>query len=405
MTVTKRQWIDKQGLLHTAYGIHVQERGKDGRLVTVRESREGIKQDAAKKWERDVRGSILDGTWQKTRGRDAVPTLEDWMPRLYEACVEDGKESTAELYELTYRCHLKELLGEYRLHEIRPTQIADLKKALKAKGLKFKTRNNILGVLSRALNLAVELEVLDNVPRVKKFRKKKETEQTEKAPRFLSFEEREQLARVAETTEPEWFPFTEFMPDTGLRVSEALALRPEDVRWDEGKHGVVHVERAVYKKRIGVPKNGKPRTVPLTKRAALALKRQLLLTQHLASEWIFCTLKDQAARPEKRIRAGTGYRIARRATPFVPKGSIRDRKSLQRPLERLSKALVWKAFGPHIFRHTFASHLVMKGVSLRTVQILLGHSTIKMTERYSSLAPKVTEDAVLVLDKKEGSNG
>ncbi|MFQ5835969.1 MAG: tyrosine-type recombinase/integrase [bacterium] len=41
----------------------------------------------------------------------------------------------------------------------------------------------------------------------------------------------------------------------------------------------------------------------------------------------------------------------------------------------------------HTLRHTFASCLVMQGTDIRTVQELLGHSTIKVTERYSPLSP------------------
>ncbi len=45
-------------------------------------------------------------------------------------------------------------------------------------------------------------------------------------------------------------------------------------------------------------------------------------------------------------------------------------------------------------RHTFASHLVMKGCDLRTVQQLLGHKDIKMTMRYSHLSKEHLNNAV-----------
>lgn len=49
--------------------------------------------------------------------------------------------------------------------------------------------------------------------------------------------------------------------------------------------------------------------------------------------------------------------------------------------------------GLHILRHTYASHLVMAGVWLRTVQVLMGHSTIAVTEKYAHLSPGYLQDA------------
>jgi site-specific recombinase XerD len=63
----------------------------------------------------------------------------------------------------------------------------------------------------------------------------------------------------------------------------------------------------------------------------------------------------------------------------------------------------------HSLRHTYASWLVEDGVSLYTVQKLLGHTQIKQTERYSHLSPenfrgavKVLETAILKAKKKKG---
>jgi len=51
------------------------------------------------------------------------------------------------------------------------------------------------------------------------------------------------------------------------------------------------------------------------------------------------------------------------------------------------------------FRHTFASHLVMAGVDLTTVKELLGHKELKMTLRYSHLAPAHKKNAVQVMSQ------
>ena len=49
-------------------------------------------------------------------------------------------------------------------------------------------------------------------------------------------------------------------------------------------------------------------------------------------------------------------------------------------------------------RHTYASHLAMRGVHIRALQELLGHKTLVMTQRYSHLAPEQLQNAVKLLD-------
>jgi site-specific recombinase XerD len=66
-----------------------------------------------------------------------------------------------------------------------------------------------------------------------------------------------------------------------------------------------------------------------------------------------------------------------------------------------SVAKLAKRITTHGLRHTFASHLVMRGASLKAVQELLGHESIEMTLRYSHLTPHVKREAVQLLDRTE----
>ncbi len=68
------------------------------------------------------------------------------------------------------------------------------------------------------------------------------------------------------------------------------------------------------------------------------------------------------------------------------------------PLRRVRTRAGITALGWHDLRNTFASHLTMRGVSLKPVQELLGHATIEMTMRYAHLSRNVTRDAVRALD-------
>jgi site-specific recombinase XerD len=54
--------------------------------------------------------------------------------------------------------------------------------------------------------------------------------------------------------------------------------------------------------------------------------------------------------------------------------------------------------GVHILRHTFCSHLAMRGAPARAVQELAGHQDSKTTQRYMHLSPAAIEGAIRLLD-------
>lgn len=78
----------------------------------------------------------------------------------------------------------------------------------------------------------------------------------------------------------------------------------------------------------------------------------------------------------------------------------RRRSPLNRHLRKLCKEVGVRCTGWHLLRHTFASRLAARGVPIFTIQKLLGHSTVLMTERYAHLAPSSFQDAVMVLDQE-----
>jgi site-specific recombinase XerD len=94
-----------------------------------------------------------------------------------------------------------------------------------------------------------------------------------------------------------------------------------------------------------------------------------------------------------------GHRHLRGELVFCAEnGGLLKRGECKWPLWRACQKAGMRLVGWHVLRHTFASHLAMRGVPLKAVQELLGHSTMAMTMRYAHLSPNVSRDSVRLLD-------
>ena len=145
---------------------------------------------------------------------------------------------------------------------------------------------------------------------------------------------------------------------TGLRRNELFSLEWKDVLFEQNQI-VVKGAKA---------KSGKTRHVPLTKKAFKALKSWHV--QNPKKKYVFTSPKT-----------GKCFTDCKKAFKEVLKeADITD-------------------FNWHDMRHDFASQLVMKGVDLSTIQDFMGHSDIKMTQRYAHLAPEHKQAAVNTLDE------
>ena len=140
----------------------------------------------------------------------------------------------------------------------------------------------------------------------------------------------------------------ELMYATGVRVSELISMKLNDVNWQMGFC-------------IVIGKGNKERVIPIGQRAQSCLQGY---TEHV------------------RIRLLKG---AINNTIFLNRsGQPLSRQGFWKIIKKYArKAGLQKKIYPHTFRHSFATHLLEGGADLRSVQMMLGHSDISTTQIYT----------------------
>jgi integrase len=253
--------------------------------------------------------------------------------------------------------HLVPLLGSKRLDAISSEDVQRLKSQLGERAPK--TVNNVLTVLNTLLRVAVEWEVINQPPCTIK-----QVRTSQPVAGFHDFDEYERLIIAAGKLDSRTHLVVLLGGDAGLRCGEMMALEWTDI--DLAKRQL-HVRRSEWKGKVTVPKSGRPRVVPLTTRLAEALKAH----RHLRGFRVLC---HKSGKPlSQRAVQGLVRRAARKA------GLANQ--------------------GVHILRHTFCSHLAMKGAPTRAIQELAGHKQIMTTQRYMHLSPAAVEAAIRLLEQ------
>jgi len=144
----------------------------------------------------------------------------------------------------------------------------------------------------------------------------------------------------------------EVLYGSGLRVSEAVGLDLADLRWEGGELTL----------RVREGKGGKDRVVPLGSRGATAIEDYMRIRERLG--------------PKSDLQA---LFLSRRG------GRLGDRSARELVYQRCLATGARARIGPHGLRHSFATHLLESGCDLRTIQKLLGHTSLSTTQRYTHL--------------------
>lgn len=205
---------------------------------------------------------------------------------------------------------------------------------------------------------------------------------------------------LAELTTP-YKLLVQLLYGCGLRLSEALNLRIQDLNFDLG---VLTVHRG---------KGQKDRTLPLPKILYPDLEKQVdrvrsLLKQDLQNpdyDGVFLpNVLEQKYKNAGKSLAWQWLFPAIKLTPVPESGENRrfhlHDTHVQRAIHTaLKNAMLTKRASAHSFRHSFASHLLQANVDICTIQELLGHSDIRTTMIYIQTVPSQTlKTAVSPLD-------
>lgn len=312
---------------------------------------------AAEAAERSHLERVLRGQEKpKVVTRKEVPTLGKFWPEFMDTYVaNNNKQSEADTKEIIYRVHIGPEFSKTRLNDFGRRNVEAFKATLRRKGLGRKRINNVLTVIGKLLAYAEEIEIIEQAASMHLL--KVEPPKF----RFLDYEEYEALLKAAES-EPEWRLAILLAGSAGLRLGEIRALQ-----WKDRTNKQLTVHKSMYKSKLGSTKGWNIRTVPMTTQLAEAFTE----CRHLRGKFVICNAD----------------------------GSPKKVTQMRAVIPRLCAVAGIDHCSWHPLRHTFCSHLAMRGAPAKVIQELAGHSDLTTTLKYMHLATGAKEQAIELLEQ------
>lgn len=321
-------------------------------------------ESSAKKWALQYEvhlikeGRVLVSEEARNSPSASVPTLGEFLKRYMSGWVKAEGNTRS-----TYRVRTNQLKYFSHLADVPLSQInTETYAGLKSKYLMVNDgsrersaghRNAIVGLLHHVMTIAQEWGVLSILPKAPT-----RIKETQREIEVYTDDELSRLCEAAKKLGHDRHLFVLLGCEAGLRTAEMLALRWEDIDLVAGKLTVRRQE--VEPGETTTTKGKKPRPIPISEELAKYLKEYRRLDT-------------------KVLRAVS-------------------RNSLVSWLKTAEKrAGIISAKSPHKLRHSFASRLLARGASIKTVQKLLGHSSLQTTMVYLHSSVEETEAAIRLL--------
>lgn len=357
------RWVDKIGKRHSIYTKTLDELREKEKEVT-KDISDGIKAEA-----RSVTLNDIYNLWKETK--------------------RGLKNTTYQNYCYMYEMFVKPALGKKRIADIKKSDVKRFYNTLAdVKGLKSNTIDSIHTVVHQLFTVAIDDEYIranpsDNAIReLKKSREfiteKRSALTAEQETLFLDFLKGSPMYR-------HWYPVFAVMVGSGLRVGEVTGLRWQDIDTDKGMIDVNHT-LVYYSHRIVKPgeKNGCYFAINSTKTPAS--KRLIPMLDYVkdAFEMEKQYQKEAGVESTAVVDGYQGFIFVNRF------GNVQHQGTLNKAIYRIirdcnakqiesGEELLLPHFSCHSLRHTFATRMCEKGVNIKVIQDVMGHTDISTT--------------------------
>lgn len=367
---------------HNEGSIYQRSNGKwraqvtiDGRRIsfTARTKQEGLA------WIRETRNQIDNGLTFKGADIKLKDFIADWL-RTVSSSSSKGTHIT---YSWTVRRRILPYIGNINIMELKPDRIQRFYHFLQKEGVSNHAVRVTHKTLRVALNHALKLGLIGRNPCSGVTPPK--PEQTEM--KFYDDRQVKHFLKTAREVGDRFYPLYFLAIHTGMRLSELIGLRWEDINWDlstiQVKRQVMHLQGGGYLFTEVKSKSGN-RTIILGKKALEILKihqsEQLAVINSAGENWT----DEDLVFPSYVGTPVTGSKI-------------------RNSMRQLLKASGLPKIRFHDLRHTAASLMLNHGIPVLIVSKRLGHSKPSITlDVYGHIIPSQQEEAAKLMDNLMG---
>ena len=326
--------------------------------------------------ETELREKIKVGLYTANKNLTLDACFDEWE----KSRIGVVKNSTIKETRSRYDNHIKPVLGKTKVQKIEKRAVVSLQKEL-SKTLCATTVNGVLVTLKSVLNEAVRDEVIVKNPAssVKPLRTDDRPKASETIHRALTRDE--QLVFLKEARNEWLYEFFCFSLCTGMRINEINALKWGDIDYI---NNVIHVTKTVSRKKGGGIEETSPKSE--TSKRDIPMNDTIKKILHMQRDKLAIFYGDIFVRKlSNNIFVGSNgaKAIASHTVSYAIDNVLDQLRQQGTEIER---------FTHHAFRDTFATRYIEEGGNMKTLQIILGHSSLAMTaDLYAHVLPNTKQ--------------